>query len=249
MESEGEKASYGTPRCLLLGSGEFLPWVGEGELEALRGAGGDGSVVVLATASAPEGETVFARWNRMGRDHYAALGLHARALPVRTREDAAVEEYAEAARRASLIFFSGGNPQYLARSVERTPLWTAIVEALHAGSVYAGCSAGAMVAGSSERSGPARGRFQFSGGLGLCPGTVFGVHWDSTFMRLLSPAIIRSVPAGHRLIGISERTAILSTDQGWKVFGAGTVEVRDGAGRRRYRAGELIPGQSSGWSP
>jgi cyanophycinase len=181
----------------------------------------------------------------MGLDHYAALGLRVRALPVRNRKDAEVEEHAQAARGASLLFFSGGNPQYLARTVEGTLLWTAIGEALDAGSVYAGCSAGAMVAGSAERSGPSRGRFQFSGGLGLCPGVVFGVHWDSTFMRLLKPAIIRNVPPGHRLIGIAERTAILTADAGWKVFGAGSVEVCDSLGRRRYRAGELIPDRTS----
>ena len=37
---------------LLLGSGEFEPWVSETELEALGGATGDGTVVILPTASA-----------------------------------------------------------------------------------------------------------------------------------------------------------------------------------------------------
>jgi cyanophycinase-like exopeptidase len=210
-------------------------------LEALSGAGGDGSVVMLATASAPEGEVVFERWNELGLKHYATLGLPVQALPVRSRDDAERPEHAEAAGTASLVFFSGGNPEYLARTLERTRLWEAILNALHGGAVYGGCSAGAMIAGAAQPSGPARGRFRFSGGLGLCPGDVFGVHWNSPFMRVLRPAVIRHVPAGHSLIGIGERTAILRVDRGWKVFGIGGVEVRDSLIRRSYRAGEVIP--------
>lgn len=241
MEVEGEEGSRPTPRCLLLGSGEFEAWAAEAELEALQGSGGDGSVVVLATASAPEGEAIFDRWNTFGQAHYSSLGLAVKALPVRNREDAERPDYCQAIRAASLTFFSGGNPEYLARTLERTPLWGAVLEALGRGGVYGGCSAGAMVAGAAKRSGPARGRFRFSGGLGLCPGDVFGVHWDSTFMRVLRPAVTRNVPPGHRLIGIAERTAILTVERGWKVFGVGAVEVRDSRVRRSYRAGEVIP--------
>jgi cyanophycinase len=241
MGVSGPEGSQGTPRCLLLGAGEFESWAGEPELEALRGAGGDGAVVVLATASAPEGESVFASWNAMGLEHYSSLGLQVQALTVRSREDADQPEHAQAAGAASLIFFSGGNPEYLARTIENTRLWQAILSALGQGAVFGGCSAGAMIAGTAERTGPARGRFRFTGGLGLCPGDVFGVHWDSPFMRILRPAFIRRVPAGHRLIGIAERTAILTVDRGWKVFGVGGVEVRDGLIRRSYKAGEVIP--------
>lgn len=224
-----------------MGSGEFEKWVGPAELAALASAGGDGTAVVLATASAPEGEATFGRWMELGLEHYRALGLPARALPVRTRDDAQLAAHAEVVRKASLVFFSGGNPEYLARTLEGTPLWTAVLQALASGAVYGGCSAGAMVAGAARPSGPARGRFHFSGGLGLCPRDVFGVHWDSTFMRVLRPAVIRRVPTGCRLVGIAERTAILSEGMGWRVFGVGAVEVRDGLIRRSYRAGEVIP--------
>lgn len=101
-----------TPRCLLLGSGEFEPWAAEAERAALSGAAGNGDVVVLATASAPEGETTFGRWNEMGIGHYQSLGLPVRALPVRTREDAQVAEHAATVRESSLIFFSEGTPSF-----------------------------------------------------------------------------------------------------------------------------------------
>ncbi|HUY08456.1 MAG TPA: Type 1 glutamine amidotransferase-like domain-containing protein [Candidatus Dormibacteraeota bacterium] len=241
MEREGPEGYHRTPRCLLLGSGEFEPWVGQAETTALSAAGGDGTAVVLATASSPEGDSTFERWNRMGLAHYASLDLPARALPVRTREDAELVAHAAVVSRASLIFFSGGNPEYLARTVEGTAVWAAVLQALEGGAVFGGCSAGAMVAGAAQQSGPARGRFRFSGGLDLFPTDVFGVHWDSTFMRVLRPAVIHRVPSGCRLIGIAERTAILTEGNGWRVFGDGAVEVRDGLIRRSYRAGEVIP--------
>src|SRR5262245_63445341 len=56
---------------LLLGSGEFEPWTHDVESRVLAEASGDGSVVILPTASAPDGDAVFDRWAKMGLDHYA----------------------------------------------------------------------------------------------------------------------------------------------------------------------------------
>ncbi|MGH7608764.1 MAG: Type 1 glutamine amidotransferase-like domain-containing protein [Candidatus Dormibacteria bacterium] len=229
------------PRCLLLGSGEFEPWAEAAERAALEGAGGNGSVAVLATASAPEGETVYQGWIDKGLAHYQAIGLTALAVDVRGRDDAERPQLAGQVAGASLIFFSGGNPEYLARTLEGTRLWRAVQGALAGGATFGGCSAGAMVAGAGRSFGPARGRFHFSGGLGLYPSDIYGVHWDSRFMRLLKPAVRNTVADGLRLVGIAEKTAILNTGQGWLVFGRGAVEVGTGRGRLLYHAGEVFP--------
>ncbi|MGH7641330.1 MAG: Type 1 glutamine amidotransferase-like domain-containing protein [Candidatus Dormibacteria bacterium] len=231
-------------RCLLLGSGEFESWVADAERAALAGASGDGTVAVLATASAPEGEGTFERWNQLGAAHYREMGVPVTVLRVRDRDDAFRSEFAQAAGRCSLVFFSGGDPEYLARTLEATPLWDAVVSSLARGASYGGCSAGAMVVGSPRQRGSSRGRFRYSGGLGLFPEDVFGVHWDSPLMRLMRPRMLRRVPPGCRLLGIAERTAILAQPEGWRVFGAGRVELRsDGVGRW-FGPGELIPIQT-----
>ncbi len=196
--------------------------------------------MVLATASAPEGEAVFSRWGRAGVRHFEGLGLSARALPVRDREDAQRLDVAGAVARCSLVFFSGGDPGHLSRSLGGSRLLSAIHELLAAGGVYAGCSAGAMVVGEAGRSG---GRFSFGTGLGILRREVFGVHWDAT---LAAPwrAILRSrVPPGCRLIGVAERTAVLGGEGGWTVHGRGRVEVRDGTGSKWFSEGEEIPGR------
>ena len=76
------------PSFLLLGSGEFEPWSTEVESLALADAVGDGSVAILPTASASEGDHVFDRWGRMGLVHYAESGVPASVVPLKVREDA-----------------------------------------------------------------------------------------------------------------------------------------------------------------
>ncbi|MGH7611555.1 MAG: Type 1 glutamine amidotransferase-like domain-containing protein [Candidatus Dormibacteria bacterium] len=227
-------------RGLLLGSGEFEPWIEPVEREALAAAGGDGSVVVLATASAPEGEKIFQGWIEMGIGHYRGMGLHVRAPELRSRADAGSAAIAGMVRSASMTFFSGGNPEFLARTLEGTAVWDALLAALDGGAIFGGCSAGAVIAGAAHRFGPARGRFRFSGGLGLFPGDVFGVHWDSRFLARRKQAFRKSVGDGLRLVAIAEETAILNLGAGWAVHGRGAVEVALSSDRLEFRAGETF---------
>ena len=97
-------------RFLLLGSGEFEPWAVEAERFVLSGATGDGSVAVLATASAREGDAVFERWLGMGIAHYESAGITAHAVRVRTRVDAFDPAVARPLDDASMVFFSGAVP-------------------------------------------------------------------------------------------------------------------------------------------
>src|SRR5262245_54569230 len=127
-----------------MGSGEFEPWSSEIERTALNGR--TGPVAVLPTASSTEGDTVFERWGRMGLDHYASMAVEARVVSVKTHEDAQDEANAGALDDAAMIFFSGGKPAHLASTIAGTKLWNAMGVALDRGAVFAGCSAGALIA-------------------------------------------------------------------------------------------------------
>ena len=233
------------PRLLLLGSGEFLPWAADAERFALGSATGDGSVAVLATASAKEGNAVYDRWTQQGMAHFSSIGVRATALSVRRREDALDREVARRLADVSMVFFSGGKPGYLAQVLHSSPLWETIKGLLARGGVFAGCSAGAMIAGATSGSdGDPRLPLMFRSGLGLVPSTVFGVHWDAFAGRglgWLRNVLVWRLPRSVRLIGIAEETAIASDDLGWRVFGRGAVEVRDGAINSSYREPEVIP--------
>lgn len=225
-------------RFLLLGSGEFEPWAADAERFALAPAAGDGSVAVMATASAPEGDAVFERWTGMGLSHYGSLGIRAQAVRVRTRVDALDQGAAKLLDDVSMVFFSGGSPKYLWHTIAGTPVWNALRRLIARGGVFGGCSAGAMVAGAAGL------RFPFASGLGLLPETALGVHWDALsawwirWLRDLAPRRVR--PPAH-FIGIAENTAVASDGDSWRVFGAGEVDVRRGRDRQSFVNGQRFP--------
>lgn len=227
----------GARHFLLLGAGEFLPWSEDAERNVLRLTRRTGAIAILPTASAPEGDAVFDRWGRMGLDHYAQVGLDARVVPLKTRDDALDPALIAMLEGVSMIFFSGGNPAYLARTLDGTPFLDALVQGLASGMVFAGCSAGAMVAGA--RVGTTTGPGFRSAGLGLIAHVRFGVHWNRVPGL---PGVKRFMTAGSDrgdvFIGIDEMTAIAGDGTRWRVFGAGRVEVRRLGDRFFHSAGD-----------
>lgn len=182
---------------------------------------------------------MFDRWGRMGLDHYAQLGLDARVVELKTRDDASEPELIAAIDDASMVFFSGGNPAYLAQTLDETPFLDALVRGLASGMIFAGCSAGAMVAGARVGTTPGPG-FR-SAGLGLVPHVRFGVHWNRVPGL---PGVKRFMTAGieraDAFVGIDEMTAIAGDGVRWRVFGAGRVEVRRLGDRSFFSAGEEL---------
>lgn len=224
-------------RFLLLGAGEFLPWSAEAERHVLEGAR-PGFVAVLPTASAPEGDVVYDRWARMGLAHYDEARIEARLIDLKTRDDASDPDVLAALEGAAMYFFSGGNPLHLARVLEGTPALEAITKSMGKGAVFAGCSAGAMVAGARVEAG--RGPAFWHVGLGLIPNLRFGVHWNRMpgFLPGLKEFIVSGNSRGDHFVGIDESTAIAGDGSSWRVFGVGGVDVRSAAGRQRYKSGD-----------
>ena len=225
---------------LLMGSGEFEPWSEAVERAALDGAGGH--VAVVPTASSAEGDEVFERWGRMGLEHYASMGLDARVVPIRTREDAEREDLAAELGGASMVFFSGGKPQHLAQAIHGTRTWDALSNALDAGTVYAGCSAGALVASQTREQRREQGvKAGWVFGLGLVPRVSFGVHWDKVkVIPGLRSLVMSRIPKGSWFVGLEERTAILGDGQRWTVHGVGGAMVRHAGGTEVYHDGQVF---------
>src|SRR5260370_25662161 len=78
----------------------------------------------------------------MGRTHCRKLGLEPAVVELKVREDGLRPEVVAEVAGASLIFFSGGNPAYLARTLRETPFWEAVGAAIEEGCALAGSSAG-----------------------------------------------------------------------------------------------------------
>jgi cyanophycinase-like exopeptidase len=215
----------------LLGAGEFEPWSEVVDRWTLEGRDGDGRVLVVPTAAAPEGDESFATGAAMGLDHYSGNGVVAEVLPMKTREDAQRDEVADRVRGASAVYFSGGNPYYLARTISDTAFWRVLRQEMDRGLVYVGCSAGVACLTqitydtavedltSSEVWKP---------GLGFVRGILFAPHWDMVeeWFPGAHAHIARAARAqGATLIAIDERTAMVGDGAAWTVLGASGVHV------------------------
>ena len=225
----------------LLGSGEFQPWSETADRWLLERADGDGRVLILPTAAAPEGRSVFDSWASMGTDHFATIGVASEVVPLEGRADA--EDPAIVARldRASVVYFSGGNPAYLARTLEDTTFWTRLQERLREGMAYAGCSGGvACLTETTFDSTSTDFEAVLVPGLGAIRRAVFGPHWDvvDTWIPGARDFIVGSVPDGYTFLGLDEDTAMLGDGSSWEVAGKSAVHVRSGGTWATYREGD-----------
>ena len=100
----------------LVGSGEFLPAMADFDAGLLAATGrARPRVVILPTASYPDGEEVFIRWATMGVAHFGQLGAEVEPVLVRDRTGADDPAAAQAIGEADLVYLSGGKPGYLLR--------------------------------------------------------------------------------------------------------------------------------------
>lgn len=180
---------------------------------------GTKEVVVLPTAAAYEHPD---RAVATATAWFDKLGATVRALPVLKRQEAEDAAIADEARRAKFVYIGGGSPLHLRSVLKESALWDAIAEAWHGGAVLAASSAGAMVA-CDPMIDPRGGAFTL--GLGLIAQVAVLPHVDDwshdKFRRVLDLA-----PAGTRILGIGERTAVIrAADGSWTTRGDGAVKV------------------------
>jgi len=233
----------------LLGAGEFEPWsetIDRWAVERAAAAGErDGAVVVLPTASAPEGDETFDAWASKGCEHFSSLGIPARVLQLKTRADAERADLVDRMRGASVVYFSGGNPYYLAQTLRETAFWRALVEELDRGTVYVGCSAG--VASLTETTYDAavqdlRSDEAWKPGLGFVRGILFAPHWNTVdqWFPGATDKIAASVQAGDVLVAQDENTAMIGDGTAWSVHGEAGIHVMRDSGWSHHVAGDAF---------
>ena len=229
----------------LLGSGEYLSVMDEVDKFLLDNSNADGRaprVVCLPTASGREGERSWGRWMRMGEEHFTRLGADVKSLPVIDRDSANDDAYAATVEAADLIYFSGGDPNYLYQTMNGSRVWDAAQKAFGRGASYAGCSAGAMILAKSmpdfRRAG-----FGTLPAFGIVPPAFIMPHFDAipVVRQPLVFALQRQLQDGEFILGIDEQTAIIgSLGQEWRVHGHKTVSVISRHEKQVYAVGEEV---------
>jgi cyanophycinase len=231
----------------LVGSGEYTAAMNETDRALLNLLGPQPRVALVPAASGLEPGSP-ARWNAMGREHFAALGVAVAPLELIGPDDAKRPEIVAALAEADLVYFSGGNPEYLTSTLRDSPAWSAISARHRAGAALAGCSAGAMMMGEYTirvRQVAAGQPPAWVPGMAVVPGIAVLPHFDR-LASFVGPevfrAVIASAPQGITLLGIDEDTALVWLNTGsWQVMGRQSVSVFAADGERRvYRAGEQV---------
>lgn len=222
-----------------MGSGEFTTATEAVDIALLDGR--EQRVVFLPTAAAPEGEERLGYWVDLGRTHYRRLGVAATPLLVLDREDADRSELAAQVEGAGLVYLSGGDPTYLARTLVGSRVGDAILAAWRGGAALAGCSAGAIALTDSVPD--IRRRRPTVPGLGVVRALMVIPHFDR--IERWAPGVVEraveAIPEGTRLVGVDEDTAIVGGPDEWRVMGRQAAWVlRRGAQPERHGDGATL---------
>jgi cyanophycinase len=227
----------------LVGAGEFLPEMSAFDADLLASTGrARPRVVILPTASYPDGEEVFQRWAAMGVTHFRELGAEVEPVLVRDHADADDKAAVQAIGEADLVYLSGGKPGHLRRTLAGSEVGRALTAAHERGAVLAGCSAGAMILAGHAFDFRVRvlpWPLRWGRGLGFATGVSVVPHYDA-WPEPLSALIALQAPRGSVVLGIDEETAVVGRDGSWQVHGAARVTVWRGRRRERFRAGEAF---------
>ena len=208
---------------LLAGGAEFGGGMAELDLRAIQLAGGfEAPIRILPTAAAPDNNQ--SRAGNNGIRWFRSLGARdVQVVEVIDQPSANDPHLTAILQEAHLIYLLGGFPEYLAVTLADSLAWKAALIAHLAGAVLAGSSAGAMVLCEDYYDPYVK---RLLPGLNLVHKACVLPHHNNfgkTWVSKLSGRLPDSV-----LVGIDEATGMISEEEGWKVYGAGSVTLYRG---------------------
>lgn len=206
--------------------------------EFIRRAGGTTAHIVIIPSASVEPARRAAQYHRIFQRLGAAQVRVVHAEVGATPDDLLLIE------NATGIFITGGDQEVLMRRLRRTGCASAIVNAVRAGAVYCGTSAGASAVSKKmifARTLPdGREMLDFAEGLGLLPCVIVDQHFSE---RGRLPRLLQAVDHhGLTGVGIDENTAaVWEPNAPVRVSGGGTVTVaRPGARVEVAAPGEVV---------
>ncbi|MEH2356431.1 cyanophycinase [Nostoc sp.] len=212
----------------------------------VRRAGGTKAYIVILTAATElpreVGENYIRVFERLGAETV-------RIIDTETREDASSSTALEAIKKATGVFFTGGDQARITSILKDTDIDAAIHQRFSEGVVIAGTSAGAavmpdkMIVEGDSQTHPRIETVEMGPGMGFLPGVVIDQHFSQRgrLGRLISALILEPAVLGF---GIDENTAMVVTDNQIEVIGAGAVTIVDESEATYNNMGEILKDES-----
>lgn len=174
-----------------------------------------------------------------GVRYFSSLGANASQIMVLDRKHADDEGMIQVLSGASIIYFTGGEPNYLLATLKGSRLFDVLRAELQKGAIIGGSSAGAMVMGSTmwaRRSG------SWGEGLGFAHGVAVLPHHEQGNPETISKWLNETnAPPGLKTLGIDARTCCFGFPGSWKVMGYGKVTTYHNGAWKTYSSGESLP--------
>ena len=228
-------------RILLVGGNEFgaAGQVVNGRLLALTGVAPP-RVAIIPTAAALENPQLAAN---NGVHHFNSLGAKTSSIGVLRESNANDPELAGQVADANVIYFTGGNPEYLLATLAGSAFLEAVIDAVDGGAILAGSSAGAMVLGEKMRRSPEQGATMQA--LGLLPGVMVLPHHEGSDPEMVASELAGGDTVGLTVLGIDGATGALLEPGRATVLGGGNVTVYRAGEWQSYSSEAIIPGLSA----
>ncbi len=217
-----EKRGY----ILLEGGKEFFGQMSKPDKKAILLAGGENAhLSIIPTAIAMDGRHHFV--SRYAYCWFRGLGIHKITIPKITNKASANDPgLVSQLQFSNLIYFVGGYPHYIRRSLIDTECQKMVLRAYSNGAVIAGSSAGAMILCEYFYDPDTK---SIQNGFGLIQNSCIIPHHNGIGKSWIPDA--EKLLPGFFIIGIDEQTGMLNDGKNgeWSVYGKGKVSLyRDG---------------------
>lgn len=230
---------------LLLCGGNVLPKSILNEFHRL-GAGEDGNLVIIPTASPRSDTGDYLPWTQIWGDYpWKRISV----LHADNRDSANREENVELIRQASAVWITGGEQQRLVERFQNTAVHQELLRHLDRGRIIGGTSAGSAVT-SLNMIAEGQTHPVVKKGWGILPGAIIDQHFSQRhrFERLSNAVAWHPKQVG---IGIDESTGVLIDRDGARVLGDGSVyfyqmNSASAVEEACYRSGTSLP--ESAWN-
>ena len=189
-------------------------------------------ITVIPTAAAHENP---GKAGSNGISYFSNLQADVSQLMVLTDSEANDEKFLQPIDNTDVIYFTGGDPQYLLKILSGSLFLKKILKAIGNGVYVIGSSAGAMVLGTYMW------HTKWSKCLGIVKNIAVLPHHENADPTLVYEKLYKYVNQDLILLGIDSKTCAVKGTDKWEVLGNGGIIIYRKDGWTKFESGNCLP--------